>query len=191
MMNSELAFEVNQLIQGWMYRDLGQWEKLRSLFHPDGTIEVTWFSGPSSEFVDASAAMGASDLRTKHVLGSPLIKAASNRAVAQTSAIIVAENRKIGVGSTTYARFHDWIERRNTGWKLLRRRAVYDLSSLYGPDLSIVDAAAVDLHPNEYGALAYVLESGGFPVNGRFATRGSTAEKALFDESARWLAATL
>ena len=47
-------------------------DALRELFHPDGTIEVTWFEGLASEFVDGSIKMGASDARTKHLIAPPM-----------------------------------------------------------------------------------------------------------------------
>jgi len=59
--------DLNDLMNGWMHRDLGEWEQLRNLFHPDGTIEITWFEGLASDFVEGSMRMGASDLRTKHM----------------------------------------------------------------------------------------------------------------------------
>jgi hypothetical protein len=30
---------IDALIQGWMFRDIGQWDKLRTLFHSDGRME--------------------------------------------------------------------------------------------------------------------------------------------------------
>ena len=38
--------DLNDLMNGWMHRDLGEWEQLRNLFHPDGTIEITWSRVP-------------------------------------------------------------------------------------------------------------------------------------------------
>lgn len=62
--------QITDLLTGWMHRDLGEWDQLRGLFHPDGTIEITWFEGLASDFVDGSMRMGASDIRTKHLIGT-------------------------------------------------------------------------------------------------------------------------
>ena len=43
--------KIADLINGWMHRDLAQWDELRNLFHPGGTIEVTWFEGAFGDFV--------------------------------------------------------------------------------------------------------------------------------------------
>lgn len=65
--------QITDLLTGWMHRDLGEWDQLRNLFHPDGTIEITWFEGLASDFVDGSMRMGASDVRTKHLIGTPVV----------------------------------------------------------------------------------------------------------------------
>ena len=43
---------IADLMIGWIHRDLAEWDKLRALFHPDGTIEISWFEGLASDFVD-------------------------------------------------------------------------------------------------------------------------------------------
>ncbi|SQH93402.1 Uncharacterised protein [Salmonella enterica subsp. salamae] len=35
--------QIVDLLTGWIHRDLGEWEQLRNLFYPNGTIEITWF----------------------------------------------------------------------------------------------------------------------------------------------------
>jgi hypothetical protein len=41
---------IADLMTGWIHRDLAQWDQLRELSHPEGTIEVTWFEGLFTEF---------------------------------------------------------------------------------------------------------------------------------------------
>lgn len=33
--------QITDLLTGWIHRDTGEWDQLRDLFHPDGTIEIT------------------------------------------------------------------------------------------------------------------------------------------------------
>jgi hypothetical protein len=49
---------IADLMTGWIHRDLSQWDQLRDLFHPGGTIEITGFEGLLTDVVDASARMG-------------------------------------------------------------------------------------------------------------------------------------
>jgi hypothetical protein len=178
---------IDALIQGWMFRDIGQWDKLRTLFHSDGRMEASWFQGLFSDFVDASMRMGASDLRTKHVMGTPIISFKNDKALAETNAIIVCDNAALQLGCNSHGRFFDCIERRNRNWKILKRQFVYDMSAFTFPNgLIEIDADAARRHPHEYASLAYVLEKSGFPVTRRLATRGSEAERAIKAVGQAW-----
>ncbi|MFB7421023.1 nuclear transport factor 2 family protein [Streptomyces sp. NPDC056210] len=86
--------DVADLMTGWIHRDQGRWDRLRELFHPDARIEITWFEGLATDFVDASARMAATDLRTKHLITAPNVtfSADGTHAVAETNALIVVEN---------------------------------------------------------------------------------------------------
>ena len=64
---------IADLIIGWIHRDLAEWDKLRELFHPDATIEISWFEGLASDFVDGSMRMGKTDLGTKHFISAPVV----------------------------------------------------------------------------------------------------------------------
>jgi len=173
-----------------MHRDLGEWEQLRDLFHPDGTIEITWFEGLGSDFVDGSMRMGASDLRTKHLIGTPVVTFNGDKAIVETNAMIVGENVKLDLGCSVHNRFYDLVEKRNGVWKLLRRQSVYDMGTFTFPQGPVeIDKATVAKYPREYVALAYVLEKSGFPLSRVFATRGSDLEKTMKAEGAVWLAA--
>jgi hypothetical protein len=125
--------QITDLMTGWIHRDLGHWDALRSLFHADGTIEVTWFEGLFGDFVDASARMGASDLKTKHMIGNPVITFNGNKAIVETNAMIIGENIKLDLGCCVHNRFYDLVEKRNVEWKIVRRQSVYDMGSFTFP----------------------------------------------------------
>ncbi|MGL4718227.1 MAG: nuclear transport factor 2 family protein, partial [Kluyvera intermedia] len=171
--------QLNDLMNGWIHRDLGEWAQLRNLFHPDGTIEITWFEGLASDFVDGSMRMGASDLRTKHLIASPRVtfNAAGNKALLETNAIIIAENVKLNLGCESHNRFYDLAEKRDGDWKLFHRQSIYDMGTFTFPQGIVEkDPATVAKYPREYAALAYLLEKSGFPLGREFATRGSKLE---------------
>ena len=179
---------ISDLINGWIHRDLGQWEQLRDLFHPDGVIEVTWFEGLFSDFVDGSMRMGKSDLRTKHLIGTPIITRKGDKAIVETNAVIVGENVVLNLGCSTHNRFFDMAEKRNGVWKLLKRQSVYDMGTFTFPLGPVeIDRTLAAKFPREYAALAYVLEKSGFPVKREFATRGGKLEQAMKAEALDWL----
>ena len=184
--------QLNDLMNGWMHRDLGEWQQLRELFHPDGTIEITWFEGLAGDFVDGSMRMGASDLRTKHLIASPAVtfNASGNKAILETNAIILAENVKLNIGCECHNRFYDLAEKRDGVWKLFHRQSVYDMGTFTFPLGPVeIDRRIAAKYPREYAALAYLLEQSGFPPGRVFATRGSDLEANMKAEGQRWLSA--
>lgn len=184
--------QLNDLVNGWIHRDLGEWAQLRDLFHPDGTIEITWFEGLASDFVDGSMRMGASDLRTKHLITLPRItfNAEGTKATLETNAVIIAENVKLNIGFECHNRFFDLAEKRDGVWKLFHRQSVYDMGTFTFPQGWVeIDPGVVARYPREYAPLAYLLEKSGFPLGRVFATRGSELETRMKAEGQRWLAA--
>lgn len=184
----EDRMQITDLMTGWIHRDLNQWDALRSLFHPDGTIEVTWFEGLFSDFVDGSERMGKSDLRTKHLIGTPLIQFNGDKAIVETNAIIIAENVKLNLGCNSHNRFYDLVEKRNGVWKLFYRQSIYDMGCFTFPLAPTeIETAVAKKYPREYAALAYLLEKSGFPVKRIFATRGSELEQKMKADGLAWL----
>ncbi|ORM71842.1 nuclear transport factor 2 family protein [Pantoea rwandensis] len=184
--------QLNDLMNCWMHRDLGEWDALRELFHPDGTIEITWFEGLGSDFVEGSMRMGQSDLRTKHLIAAPVVtfNARGDKAILETNAMIIAENIKLNLGCECHNRFYDLAEKRDGVWRLFRRQSIYDVGTFIFPlGLVEIDQSVVVNYPREYAALAYLLEQSGFPLGRIFATRGSELEAKMKAEAARWLSA--
>ncbi len=183
--------DIANLMTGWIYRDISDWDCLRDLFHPDARITVSWFSGLAADFIDASARMGGSDFRTKHVIAAPAISfsPSGHRAVSETNAIVVGENRRLSLGAVTHNRFIDRIERRAGRWGIVDRASIYDFSSFTFP-LGIsetIDHDAVAKFPAEYAALAYLLDASGFPVRGTFPVKNSDQEREIKSSASQWL----
>ncbi len=180
--------QIADLINGWMRRDLGEWDRLLELFHPDGVIEVTWFEGLFREFVAASRRMAASDSRTKHLIAPPTVTLNGDRAIAETNAVIMAENVRLGLGCSAHNRFYDMIERRGGEWKIVKRQSIYDMASFTFPrGAAEIDPETVARYPREYAPLGYLLEKSGFPVRRVFATKGSDLEVAMKTAGQAWL----
>jgi SnoaL-like domain len=181
---------IADLMTGWIHRDLAEWNKLRELFHPDGTIEISWFEGLASDFIDGSMRMGESDLRTKHVVSAPLVSFNGSKAIAETNAVVVAENVRLDLGCSTHARFYDQVEKRNDVWKIAKRQGIYDFGYFNFPQGQVeIDRELVTKYPREYAPLAYLLVKSGFPVKRVFATKGSDLEKIMKANGQAWLAA--
>jgi hypothetical protein len=181
---------IADLMTGWIHRDLAEWEKLRELFHLDGTIEISWFEGLASDFVDGSRRMGKSDLGTKHVISAPVVTFNGNKAIVETNAVVVAENVRLELGVSAHLRFYDQVEKRKGVWKITKRQGIYDFCYFNFPQGVVdIDRKLVKEYPREYAALAYLLEKSGFPVKRVFATKGSNLEKTMKANAQGWLTA--
>jgi hypothetical protein len=181
---------IADLMTGWIHRDLAEWDKLRDLFHPDGTIEVTWSEGLASDFVDGSMCMGKSDLRAKHIVSAPVVTFNGNKAIAETNAVLIGENMPLNLGASAHARFYDQVEKRNGVWKIVKRQSIYDFGYFNLPQGQIeIEPDLVKKYSREYAPLAYLLEKIGFPLKRVFATKGSDLEKTMKANGHAWLAA--
>ena len=190
--NLQDRMDIADLMTGWIHRDLAQWDDLRALFHPDGEIEVTWFEGKASDFVDASMRMGASDLRTKHLITSPVVAFNGCKAVVETNVVIIGENLKLGLGCAGHSRFYDLVEKRGGVWKIVKRQCIYDMGSFTFPiGIVDIDKAIIARYPSAYAPLAYLLEKSGFPVRRVFATKGSDLEVQMKKGGQAWLEAMI
>jgi hypothetical protein len=179
---------IADLMNGWIHRDLGEWDRLRDLFHPGATITITWFDGLAADFVDGSARMGQTDLRTKHVIAGPSITFNGDRALVETNAMIIAENTASELGCTTHNRFLDQVEKRDGAWRISRRESSYDMSYFnFLATVPEIDGQAVRKFPREYAALAYLLEDSGFPVAREYPTRDSALEAEIKAAGTAWL----
>ncbi|MFP8967741.1 nuclear transport factor 2 family protein [Pokkaliibacter sp. CJK22405] len=184
----EDRLQISDLMTGWIHRDLGQWQELAGLFHPDGVIEVTWYEGSFSGFIEGSKRMGASDLATKHLIGTPVVTFNGERAIVETNAVIIAQNKRLNLGCSVHNRFYDLAEKRDGQWKLVKRQSIYDLGTFNFPaGPQDIDAEVLQKYPFEYASLAYLLEKSGFPLGRVFATRGSELEVAMRRDALIWL----
>lgn len=47
--------EIHTLIDNWiLWRDAGDWERFRTVWHPSGWVVATWFQGTGDEFIEVS-----------------------------------------------------------------------------------------------------------------------------------------
>ena len=187
---TEDRLQIGDLITSFIYRDLGDWELLRTLFHPDGEIVVAWFEGKFSEFVDRSIRMTESSVRSKHLMGTPCITFSGDRAIAETNAMLLGENTKLDLAFEAHNRFVDTIEKRDGVWKFVKRQSVYDMAYFAFPvGVVEIERDILAKYPREYAPLAYLLEKGGFPIGRVFPTRGSELERVLKVDAKNWLTA--
>jgi hypothetical protein len=174
-----------------LYRDQRLWPELLSTFHPDGEIAVSWFRGPFAEFVEHCKRGGPS----KHLIMAPLVEVNGARATAETTITTIVRQaiEGLAVDMTSRARFLDRLERRNDGWKVLERAAVYEqdrLDPVVPSDgfARMMRDADVAKYPEPYRYMAVRLASAGRPLAEPVHHDGATHTQALVGRYRQWLA---
>src|SRR5436190_17245625 len=124
-MTRELAADkqaIRELVENWViWRDAGDWEHFRTVWHADGRMMATWFQGPAREFIRVSREGFARGVRILHFLGGTSIDLAGARAVAQTKMTISqrAEIHGVRCDVVCTGRFFDFLEKRDGQWGIV------------------------------------------------------------------------
>ncbi|MCF8469294.1 MAG: nuclear transport factor 2 family protein [Parvibaculum sp.] len=186
--------EIAELVNNWgFYRDQERWENLSSVFHPGGTISISWFDGPHEGFVEASQRIAAAGTALlKHQLGVPSIRVAGNRAVSEVNVVIMVRT-KTGFGTidtSSYARFIDLLEKKDGTWKISKRVAVYEKDRVDPVDISALPDAffvGLDEFPKELSFLGAGMKKGGIELSKTLVLDKSPEMTALYEEGDAWL----
>jgi len=185
---------IRDLVENWaVWRDEGDWERFRTVWHPDGRMMATWFQGPAEDFIRVSQEGFARGVRILHFLGGTSIDLAGDRAIAQTKMTIsqraLLEDVLCDVVCT--GRFYDFLERRDGRWGIVLRQPIYEKDRLDPVDPSAtltLDPALLASFPEGYRHLGYLQASNAFTVkHGLPGLKGPAVEK-LYAEGRAWLA---
>ena len=80
---------IKQLVDNWVvWRDAGDWDRFRTVWHDDGVMQATWTQGTADEFIAMSKEGWAKGVSILHFLGGNSIDLAGDRAISQTKMTI-------------------------------------------------------------------------------------------------------
>ena len=125
-------FEIAEVVSAACYsRDTSDWSTLRDCYHSDGTVTVSWHSGPVDEFIERSTEMMAKRLPgefTKHVNANQRIRLNGNRAIIEYDVILHSRRMLDGYAFDfhTWSKYLDQVEKRDGRWKIFNRSAIYE-----------------------------------------------------------------
>src|SRR5882672_7764833 len=61
---------IIETVNNWaLWRDAGDWERFRTVWHDDGWMTATWFQGPAEKFIEVSKAGFDKGVSILHFLG--------------------------------------------------------------------------------------------------------------------------
>jgi hypothetical protein len=185
---------IRDLVENWaVWRDAGDWERFRTVWHDDGRMMATWFQGPADEFIRVSREGWDRGVSILHFLGGTSVDLAGDRAIAQTKMTISQRASVDGVECDVVCtgRFYDFLERRSGLWGLVLRQPIYEKDRLDPVDPAAalsLDASLLDRFPAGYRHLAYAQTRIGFEVKRDMPGLKGPAVEALYERGARWLA---
>ena len=184
---------IRELVENWaLWRDAGDWERFRTVWHSDGRMMATWFQGTADRFIGVSREGFESGVSILHFLGGSSIDIADSRAIAQTKMTISQRARvhDVLVDVVCTGRFYDFFEKRDGRWGLVLRQPIYEKDRMDPVDPSArltLDAALLARFPEGYRHLAYLQTAIGFNVKPDMpGLRGAQVE-ALYARGAAWL----
>jgi hypothetical protein len=185
---------IRELVENWaIWRDAGDWERFRTVWHDDGRMMATWFQGSCDEFIRASREAWERGVSILHFLGGSSIDLAGERAIAQTKMMISqrAEAQGILCDVVCTGRFFDFIEKRGGRWGLVLRQPIYEKDRIdpVDPGASLrLDPELLRRFPEGYRHLAYVQSQIGYKVKPDMPGLKGAAVEALYQRGRDWLA---
>ena len=185
---------ITELLQNWVvWRDAGDWERFRSVWHPDGVMMATWTQGTGDEFIAISKEAWAKGVNILHFLGGISVDLAGDRAISQTKMTIsqraFVEGIEVDVICT--GRFYDFLEKRQGRWGIVLRQPIYEkdrMDPVTPGAVPTLDRALLDSFPIGYRHLAYLQTRIGYTVKKDMPGLKGTEVQALYARGAAWLA---
>jgi hypothetical protein len=184
---------VVEVVENWaLWRDAGDWERFRTVWHDDGWMTATWFQGPAAEFIKVSKAGFEKGVSILHFLGGSTVDVKGSRAIAQTKMTInqrgLCEGELVDVVCT--GRFYDFLEKRAMRWGIVRRQPIYEKDRMDPVDPSVrikLDRALLDSIPEGYRHLGYLQTKLGFNVKRDLPQLKGDAVEGLYRHGRAWL----
>jgi hypothetical protein len=184
---------ISETVNNWaLWRDAGDWERFRTVWHEDGWMTATWFQGPAEKFIEVSKAGFDKGVSILHFLGGISVDVKGQRAIAQTKMTISQRAAVDGVPVDVVCtgRFYDFFEKRKSSWKIVRRQPVYEKDRMDPIDPSAklaLDPALLGRFPEGYRHLAYLQTKIGFTIKLDLPQLKGPVVEALYAHGRAWL----
>ena len=182
---------IRELIEFERYcRDYMHWDEMRTCYHDDAYVVVSWMKGGVDAFIEGSRKRPAP---AKHKIFDTLVWKNGARAVVEciTAIQIRCEVDGDTVDLSTHTRLHYRVEKRDGLWKIVTMDAVYEKDTMKSAFTDGTFHASREelarFRPTYANMMLRQVKYGGVP-NGEMAgeDRPESVRK-LYEESSRWL----
>lgn len=184
---------IRELIENWaVWRDAGDWDRFRTVWHEDGYMMATWFQAPFEDFIRMSKEGLDRGVSILHMLGGTSVDLAGSRAIAQTKMTILQRGKIHDVlcDVVCTGRFYDFLEKRDGRWGMVHRQPIYEKDRVDPVDpaskLSL-DRKLLDSFPEGYRHLAYMQSDIGYKIKMDMPGLKGPEVEALYRRGRRWL----
>jgi hypothetical protein len=184
---------IREIVENWaVWRDAGDWERFRTVWHADGRMMATWFQGTADEFIKVSRAGFEKGVSILHFLGGNSVDMAGARAISQTKMTISqrAHVHEVLCDVVCTGRFYDFFEKRSRRWGLVLRQPIYEKDRMDPVDPAArltLDPALLQRFPEGYRHLAYLQTEIGFKVKPDMPGLKGPEVEALYARGRAWL----
>jgi SnoaL-like domain len=184
---------IRDTVENWaLWRDAGDWERFRTVWHDDGRMMATWFQGTADEFIRVSREGWTRGVSILHFLGGTSIDLAGDRAIAQTKMTISQRGEVEGVRCDVVCtgRFYDFFEKRGGRWGVVLRQPIYEKDRIDPVDPAatlVLDRNLLEGFPEGYRHLAYLQTRIGYTVKRDMPGLKGPEVEALYARGRAWL----
>jgi len=185
---------IREVIENWvLWRDSGDWERFRTVWHAEARMMATWFQGSAERFIEVSREGWNKGVSILHFLGGSSIDVVGTRAIAQTKMTISQRAEVDGVACDVLCtgRFYDFFEKRDERWAIVLRQPIYEKDRIDPIDPGTVlklDASLLVEFPEGYRHLAYAQTKIGFTIKRDMPMLKGAEVERLYADGASWLA---
>lgn len=185
--------QIRQLIENWVvWRDAGEWDAFRTVWHDDGRMMATWCQATADGFIEASRKGWEKGVSILHFLGGHSSEVSGDRAIAQTKMTISqrAPVHDVQVDVVCTGRFYDFLEKRGGKWGMVLRQPIYEKDRMdpVDPAASLsLDGALLSRFPEGYRHLAYLQTQIGYDVKLDMPGLKGPEVQALYARGKAWL----
>lgn len=154
------ALAIREVVDNWvLWRDAGDWERFRTVWHQDGYMMATWFQGTADEFIRVSKEGFERGVNILHFQGAATAEINGARAISQTKMSIHqrAMVHDVLCDVVCMGRFYDFFEKRGERWGVVHRQPIYEKDRMdpVDPDKRLsLDAQILNRFPEGYRHLA-------------------------------------
>ena len=184
---------IIETVNNWaLWRDAGDWERFRTVWHDDGWMTATWFQGPAEKFIEVSKAGFDKGVSILHFLGGSSVDLKGERAIAQTKMTISqrAPVDGVPVDVVCTGRFFDFFEKRKGKWAIVRRQPIYEKDRMDPLDPAAklsLDQELLARFPEGYRHLAYLQTRIGYTIKLDLPQLKGPVVESLYVHGRAWL----